>query len=385
MKTKKTILILTPFFSPNVGGVEAHLDDLCDVLTDKEFNVVVITYQPLTSKIWGKSHEKRKNLEIFRIPWFSGNMFHNFSNFLNFLYITPRLLIRVFIYLIFHQKSVDIIHAYGLNAAFISRIMKIIFRKRIVMSTEAVYNYQKKSIFSQVVKWSLNGFDSILAQSEVSKDEMVKIGINPNKIKIFHHWINQKKFKPKNKKIAKENLGWENKFTVIFIGRLIPLKGISVFLEVASKIHRDILFKAIGDNGPELSKVKAAENKLNNLEYLGPVPHEELPQYYNASDVLIYPALYKEDMSIALLESLSCGTPVINTNKGSDLYELNDKVAVITKPSAKEIVTQLSHLYDHRAIWSRMVKQAPVFAKKFGPKMAKVIIDSYHEVTDPQC
>lgn len=379
MKVAKTILILTPFFSPNLGGVETHLDNLCEVLTDQNFKVVVITYQPLTIHAKGKPYEKRKNLEIHRISWFSGNMFHNFSNFFNFLYITPRLLIQVFFYLLFHRERIDVIHAYGLNAAFISRLMKIIFRKRIIMSTEAVYNYQKKSIFSQIVKWSLGGFDKILAQSEVSKEEMVRIGINPDKIEIFHHWINQKKFKPSNKKQEKKALGWEDKFTAIFIGRLIPLKGINVFLEVAKKINKNIAFKVIGDNGPELNKVKTAEKALKNLEYLGPIPHEKLPQYYAASDVLIYPALYKEDMSIAILESLSCGTPVINTNKGSDLYELNNKIAVIVKPVVKEITTKLTYLYDHRDQLSKMVKQAPIFAKKFGPTTAKIIIDSYQQ------
>lgn len=373
------ILLLTPFFTPNLGGVESHLDSLCDVLVDKNIKVVVITYQPLTTPAIGKSYEKKRNLEIYRVPWFRGNIFNQFLKLpaiFNFLYLTPRLLVQSFFYLLAHSKEIDVIHAYGLNAAFIARILKLVFKVRIVMSTEAIYNYQQKSVFSQVIKWSLNGFDRVLAQSEASKEEMVGIGVNENRIDVFHHWINQKKFKPLNKKREKKKLGWENKFTAIFIGRLIPIKGISIFLEVAKNV-KEISFKVVGDNGPELERVKKAEKALKNLKYLGPIPYNKLPSYYAASDVFIYPALYEEDMSRAILDSLSCGTPVINSNPGSGAYKLPRNVAFIVKPTVKEVCAILVN--SHRNQWSKMAKQAPIFAKKFGPKMAKIVISSYQK------
>ena len=42
-KNKKGILLLTPFFSPNIGGVETHLDDLVKAL-DKRGYIVLILY-----------------------------------------------------------------------------------------------------------------------------------------------------------------------------------------------------------------------------------------------------------------------------------------------------------------------------------------------------
>lgn len=381
MKRKKRVLLITPFFSPNLGGVETHLGNLCDVLVDQNIKVVVITYQPLTTPTTGKLHEKKRNLEIYRINWFRGNIFPKLEKFppiFNFIYLTPRLLIQTFFYLS-NAASIDVIHAYGLNAAFIARLLKIFFNKRIVMSTEAIYNYKQGGLFTKIVKWVLDGFDKILAQSEASKKEMTRIGINSDKIDIFHHWINQKKFKPLDKSKEKKKLGWEDKFTAIFIGRLISLKGINIFLEVAKKTNKDIVFKIVGDDGPELGAVKKAERELSNLEYLGPIPYDNLPSYYAASDVLIYPALYDEDMSYSILDSLSCGTPVINTNLGSGLYKLEDDIAFVVKPAAKEISDILKYLSSHRNQWLKMVKLAPIFAKKFGPRMAKIIISSYQK------
>ena len=76
---KPGVLILTPFYEPNVGGVETHLKDLTDYLkkTDR-YRVYVLTYQPLTTKAKGAYSEggKDDNVKIIRIPWIGFNLFH---------------------------------------------------------------------------------------------------------------------------------------------------------------------------------------------------------------------------------------------------------------------------------------------------------------------
>lgn len=383
-KIKKRILILTPFFSPNLGGVETHLNDLYEHLRTNNFFVYVLTYQPLTTPVKGKTVEKKKNLEIHRFYWLSGNLFPRFEKLppiFNFLYLTPYLGLKTFIFLLINKDKVDIIHGFGLNAAFIARCLKIIFGKKIVMSTEALYGYKRGTIFANICSWVLKGFDKILAQSEASKEEMIRIGVPEKKIKVFAHWVNQKKFKPGNKRKLKKQLGWDDKFTTLFLGRLIESKGIHVVLEVAKKTKKEINFKIIGDDGPELQKVKEAEAKLDNLEYIGRVSYENLPPYYGAADVFLYPALYQEDMSRAILELLSCGTPVINTNKGSGIYALDDSVAIITEPDPDEIKGKLEFLFDHPKKLTQMTKNCRPFAKKFGPSFAKIITKAYEEIS----
>ena len=50
----RKILMLSPFFSPNTGGVETFLDDLIRYLNKNSKFVEVITYQPLTTNIKAK-------------------------------------------------------------------------------------------------------------------------------------------------------------------------------------------------------------------------------------------------------------------------------------------------------------------------------------------
>ena len=58
----KGILILTPFFSTNIGGVETHFDDLVEALDDNGYKVYVQTYSPITTaNVEWKSKEKKGN------------------------------------------------------------------------------------------------------------------------------------------------------------------------------------------------------------------------------------------------------------------------------------------------------------------------------------
>ena len=248
------------------------------------------------------------------------------------------------------------------------------------MSTEAIYNFNTRSIFAFVSRWVLSGFDKILVHSEDSRKDILRLRIDADKIQVFTHWIDLERFKPADKERLKVELGWENKFTVLYVGRLIPQKGVSLLLDVAVSTDRDINFKIIGDDGPELEKVKLAEQRTKKLFFLGKVAYGELAKYYAASDAFVYPALYEEDVARVLIESMACGTPVINTNKGSGIYELNEKVAFVTPPTKEAIQEKIEYLFDHPDVLKEMSTASVIFAQKFGPVLGKTITDAYEEV-----
>lgn len=378
---KKSILILTPAFAPNVGGVETHLTDLTEYLRNNNYFTFVLTYQPITSKTKGPGIERRRNLEIHRYTWFSGNYFNIFVNLhpiFNFLYLTPYLGLRTFLFLLNHRKKIDIIHCVGLSTAFSGLIFKYVFHIPVIMTTETLFNFRPHSLLARVVKGMTSHLDTILAQSEQSKQEFVDLGVNPKKITVFSHWINQNIFKPLNKKLAKKKLGWENKFTALFVGRLIPEKGVRLVIDAVKEIGPNINLKIIGDDSTELEYVLKSSSK--NINFLGKIPHNQLPAYYQAADVLIYPALYKEDMAYVLLDALSCGTPVINTNPGSGIYKLSPSSAFVISPKVSDIVKYTLYLVSHPEVCRSMSKSAARFARRFGPRQATAIINVYDQL-----
>lgn len=377
----ENVLLITPFAPPNIGGVETHIEDYYNYLAKSGYNVTVLTYQPLTSKIKGLSIEKHKNLTIHRFNWIGFNLFPRFEKFppiFNFLYLTPYLGLRSFIFMLKNRETVDVIHAFGLNSAFIARILGMIFNKNIYVSMEALYEFNSKTFFGKVCKWVFDGFHTVLVGSEESKVDVMNLGVPATQIFVYTHWIDLDHFKPQNKKTLKKKLGWKDTFTVIYVGRLIPIKGIAVFLEVAKMSNKNIQFVIAGD-GTEADKVRAAAKEFPNILYLGRVPNTEVATYYAASDMLIYPALYNEDLSLVLLESLATGTPVINTNMGSGVYKLQKDFAFVVPADPKKMKEKVELLYKDPVLRNSMAKNGIQFANKFGIELADLIIQKYEK------
>ena len=70
MSFEPGVLLLTPCFSPNTGGIETHLDDLVKYLHSKKRPVTVITYRPLADDIKDyKKLEKLGEVTIQRRWW----------------------------------------------------------------------------------------------------------------------------------------------------------------------------------------------------------------------------------------------------------------------------------------------------------------------------
>ena len=144
---KKKILLLSPVFSPNIGGVETHLDDLAYGLSMKDYEVYVETFSPITTKSieWKKRERLYGAVNIRRHWWFGNNVFHFVEKYplLDFLYLSPYLFVICFLFLLKH-KDVKVIHAHGMNAALVAVLVSVFFRTKTVVSTHAVYERNKK-------------------------------------------------------------------------------------------------------------------------------------------------------------------------------------------------------------------------------------------------
>jgi glycosyltransferase involved in cell wall biosynthesis len=380
---KLNVLIICPFFRPNVGGVETHLDDLCEYLRTHNYKVYVLTYQPLTTKARGLKIEKKENLEIRRIWWPGFNLFHKLEPYpiLEFLYLTPGLFLNTFFFLLNNRKKVDVIHAQGFNAAFISKILSRIFRKKFIVSTHAIYGLNPQSFMAKMVKWTLGSADKILALSKPSKEELIKIGVTSDKIDVYHYWVDQTVFKPINKNNAKKQLGWNGKFVVLFVGRLIEKKGVNILLEVARQTLRDIYFAFIGD-GPLAEEIKRASGEIPNVLFIGKINNRDLPLYYNAADIFCIPSQYEEGFGRVILEAISCGTPVVGSSKGGIPEAVDSTVGILVEPRIKNLKGVIEKLYKDKEKLEILSSNCRKYAEeKFGEKNAEVIVDAYAGVT----
>ena len=110
------VLLITPFFLPNIGGAETYAFELVEYLRSHSCFVNVLTYQPITTpNVRGERVEKRNNLVVHRFQWIGFNLFGKLEKypFVNFLYLTPYLLVRSFLWMLFNSKKVDVIDEIG--------------------------------------------------------------------------------------------------------------------------------------------------------------------------------------------------------------------------------------------------------------------------------
>ncbi len=366
------ILILTPFFSPNIGGAESHLDDLVQQLNRHKRKSYVLTYSPLTTKSSYLSREKKDYCQIIRFKWFGYQLFPKLEKYplLDFLYITPYLLIRSFIWLLFNKNKINIIHSQGFNAAFIGNILAKIFHKKHLCSTHAIYeNINGVSRFLTV--WVLKHTNHILCLSQKSQTQLIQWGINVQKISVYKYWVNLKNFSPgdKNKK----------KFTALFVGRLIAKKGIKVILQTAKKLP-SINF-IIAGNGPLENYVSDFSKKYKNIHYLGAIPNNKLPEIYRQASIFCIASQYPEGFGRVSMEAVASGLPVIGSNLGSIPEALDNTVSVLFRPTTKNFIKTLKKLSTQTKNYQRLQSNCRPYAEKhFSAFNFKIIFNTYQQL-----
>jgi glycosyltransferase involved in cell wall biosynthesis len=382
--TKKGILILTPFFSPNVGGVETHFDDLCDGLSSRGHKVFVITYQPLMTKVRGKKIEKRGNIEIHRISWFGNNWFNKLERYPIFecIYLFPGLFMYSFFFLLKKKKIIDVVHTQGFIASFVGKIIKLFFKTHFVASVHTVYDLDKKPFLGKIFCWILSSYDKILLVSEGARKELLQFGIDQKKVEIFTYWANQDKFRPLDKGVCKKQMGWENKFVALFVGRLIKIKGAKILIEAAKKTNKNINFAFIV-TGKYEDFLKMVDQQIldTNIIYVGKVDYSVLNLYYSAADVLVVPSQYKEGFARVNLEAMLCGTPVIASNKGCLPEIINPNVGELVEPStADEFAKRIEFYYNNKTRLKWLSDNCQKYAKeRFSEKNIEIIEKSYQK------
>ena len=103
----------------------------------------------------------------------------------------------------------------------------------------------------------------------------------------------------------------QNTARIVFVGRLSAQKNVAALLEAIEPLNVTATIVGVGDQEESLKQRFGTLN--GRIEWVGNMPHRELPQLLNAATVFVMPSLY-EGHPKALLEAMSCGLPVIGAD-----------------------------------------------------------------------
>ncbi len=131
-------------------------------------------------------------------------------------------------------------------------------------------------------------------------------------------------FAPGNQDAARSALGLEDGPIVMFVGRLQPLKGADLAIEMFAALGMEngtllIVGGASGTSGNEEVRMLKQQVKRMGIEpqvrLIPPQPHHILSTFYRASDVVVVPSK-SESFGLVALEAAACGTPVVTASVG---------------------------------------------------------------------
>jgi len=201
----------------------------------------------------------------------------------------------------------------------------------------------------------------IVASTDVEKGQLTRFyDALPDDISIIPCGVNLDLFKPVNKRIARQHLGFDDEHIILFVGRIVPLKGIEKLLRAMTYLEDKKLRLVIvgGDDycRSEADRLKRLSRRLrihDSVTFLGSVEQGLLPYFYSAADVCVIPSYY-ESFGLVALESLACGTPIVAADVGgmksviqegetgyiikdSIPHRLADKISILLSKSNSEV------------------------------------------------
>ena len=180
-----------------------------------------------------------------------------------------------------------------------------------------------------------------------------------NRIEVVPNPIDTELFKPTEKKEAKVQLRLPmDKLIITFIAQnpADKRKGIRYLNEALIHLAKEypkwinnILVMIIGNNKP-------MENLPFNTHLTGYIFSEKvMANYYNASDLFVIPSL-EENLPNTIMESLSCGTPVVAFNTGGipDMIDHQENGYLAQYKSAKDLANGIKWVLDDEQIYKKL-------------------------------
>jgi glycosyltransferase involved in cell wall biosynthesis len=155
---------------------------------------------------------------------------------------------------------------------------------------------------------------------------------------------------------------------VFALGTLEPRKNVVGLLHAYARLRkpRPPLYVA-GGTGWRFSLIFDTLTQLRLAEevhFLGFVPEDELPLWYNAARLFAFPSLY-EGFGLPVLEAMACGTPVI-TSTAASLPEVSGKAAILVPAhDTDRIAQEMQRVLDDAQLRMEMRAAGRIQASRF--------------------
>lgn len=355
----KRIAMIIDYFNPKVHG--SHEYHLTKELIKSGFDVTIITSNINTK--WGavtkKDMKKRfrtgnsayEGIPVVRLP-----ALLEISN----VPIVPKL------YDFLIKNDFDIIHSHeyftyssylASKAAEHKGVPFIFTNTGYKKSERPVWKYIYLINEALIGKKVLKRAAGIINLTEQSKEFLISIGANKNKMYVTPTGVNTEIFKPGIEKM----FNFKGK-VILSCSRLIENKGIHILIEAFKIIKKripDAVLVIVGKGVMEKELKKRAQD-VGDIHFMGTVAYPKMPSVYNSAEIFCLPTLYEEPYGNVIVESAACGIPSVGSYVGGIKETIKDGYSGFhVKPgSVKKLSEKLIILLEDNTLRKRMGKNA---------------------------
>jgi glycosyltransferase involved in cell wall biosynthesis len=182
------------------------------------------------------------------------------------------------------------------------------------------------------------------------------------------------------------NIANSNSFKLLWIGRLLPRKGILLITEVMESLKgfSDISLTIVGDGVMRnYLEDDIKERDLTNINYVGSVPYIKVKEFYENHNLFFFTSL-RDSGGLQLLEAMAYGLPIVTLKLHGQDAIVNETVGIkcnVNNPSETvlELKNAILSLYQNRDLLQVLSNNAFEFAKsQTWEKQIKEFVKSYY-------
>lgn len=267
----------------------------------------------------------------------------------------------------------DLVATRLIHADIFGRLFGRLFGvKRIVCHLESVLDQPKYDKFFFVENITRSLVDHYVAVATPVKEKyLAKTDIASEKISVIPNGINLEKFTSlPGKPEARQTLGLAaDDFLVGYVGRLKAERNHRTLLAAVARLNGSIprlKVLLIGD-GEEMANLKLQAEELgitDQIAFMG--RRNDIPMLLASLDVFISPSFY-EGMSVALIEAMAAGLPIVASDIPSNAELIsNQKSGILIPPESEAAIADaMSELYRNARLRQTYGEATRIDAQKY--------------------
>lgn len=315
-----------PRFSEDVSGV--FISRLCQALVSSNISVDVVA--PADES--GCLREEMKGTQVYRFRYFfparwqglaygaGGGIPANLNRCPWLIFQVPFFLFMFMIKAFRISKGANVIHANWIYVGYIAWMIKVVRGIPFIVTLRGsdVQRSGKGLFMRYMSSWILKRADAITTVNQHLKQWVIDQGIPKDRVMFIRNGIDLLPQKQKQKGPSLCRL--------LFVGSLIPRKGVRYLIEALSRItgsESGFSLTIIGEGAEEKClKKQVDELGLNDVvTFIGAVPPDQISDWMVQSDCLVLPSLWEGTPNV-VLEAMACGLPIV----ASDLPGIREVV-----------------------------------------------------------